>query len=66
MRCGLGADQGMERNCNSENHYCSRDNEKGHSAESLPHSSSLALTEGEPALRLHNFQFRGVLKFLPA
>ena len=38
MRCGLGAGQGMERNCNGENHYCSHDNEKGHSAKSLPHA----------------------------
>ena len=58
MRCGLDAGQGMEmeRNCNGENHYCSRDNEKGHSAYLTPHALSLALTEGEPALRLHNFR----------
>ena len=55
MRCGLVAGEVMERNCSGENHYCSRDNEKGHRANQLPHALSLALTEGEPALRLHNF-----------
>ena len=60
MRYGLGAgmDQGMERNCNSENHYCSHDNEKGDSAYLTPHALSLALTEGRPALRPHNFRSR--------
>ena len=35
---GLGTDQVMDRNCNGENHYCSSDYQKGHSAESLPHA----------------------------
>src|SRR4029077_19133345 len=60
MRYGLGAgmDQGMERNCNSENHYCSHDNEKDHSAYLTPHALSLALAARGPALRLHNFRSR--------
>ena len=70
MRCGLGAgvDQGMERNYNGGNHHCYRDNEKGHSAYLTPHAISLALTEGEPALRPHNFPIEesGARPRLPA
>ena len=43
---------------NGENHKCRRDNEKGHSGYLMPHAASLALTEGEPALRLYNFDPR--------
>jgi hypothetical protein len=58
MRCGLGAgmEQGMERNCNAENHYGSGDNQKCHSTYLTPHALSLALTEEGPALRSHNFR----------
>ena len=39
---GTGREQVMNRNCNAENHYCSRDNEKGNRANSFPHALSLA------------------------
>jgi hypothetical protein len=58
MRRRLVAGQGMDRNCNGENHDCSRDDEKGHLAYLMPHAPKLALSEGEPALRLHSFRPR--------
>jgi hypothetical protein len=46
----------MEPKSNGENHYCSGDKQKGHSAYLTPHAPSLALTEEGAPLRPHNFR----------